>query len=151
MILLYRSKLSSWTTSYLYLFYSSFYTHTHTRLMVLFLGLPGWAGYLFVRYQKGKTNLDFTEARDSEWQWHQLDHMRVCTSLQTDYHASMSSLNFYRPDFLPAAKPTASKHWRQFYSSFLVIWSLVFIGNYFMFFIPIFHPSSSILWLIFGT
>jgi len=24
-------------------------------------------------YQKGKTNLDFTQARDSEWQWHQLD------------------------------------------------------------------------------
>jgi len=24
------------------------------------------------RYQKGKTNLDFTGARDSEWQWHQL-------------------------------------------------------------------------------
>jgi len=24
------------------------------------------------RYQKGKTNLDFTEARDSEWQWHPL-------------------------------------------------------------------------------
>jgi len=24
------------------------------------------------RYQKGKTNLDFTEARDTEWQWHQL-------------------------------------------------------------------------------
>jgi len=23
------------------------------------------------RYQKGKTNLDFTEVRDSEWQWHQ--------------------------------------------------------------------------------
>ena len=23
------------------------------------------------RYQKGKTSLDFTEARDSEWQWHQ--------------------------------------------------------------------------------
>jgi len=22
------------------------------------------------RYQKGKTNLDFSEARDSEWQWH---------------------------------------------------------------------------------
>jgi len=26
------------------------------------------------RYQKDKTNLDFTEARDSEWQWHQLGH-----------------------------------------------------------------------------
>jgi len=35
------------------------------------------------QYQKGKTNLDFTEARDSEWQWHQLDHMQVCTLLQT--------------------------------------------------------------------
>ena len=39
------------------------------------------------RYQKGKTNLDFTEAIDSEWQWHQLGHMQVCTSLQTDNHA----------------------------------------------------------------
>jgi len=36
----------------------------------------------------GKANLDFTEARDSEWQWHQLGHMQVCTSLQTDNHAS---------------------------------------------------------------
>jgi len=26
------------------------------------------------QYRKGKTNLDFTEARDSEWQWHQLGH-----------------------------------------------------------------------------
>jgi len=26
-------------------------------------------------YQKGKTNVDFTEARDSEWQWHQLGYM----------------------------------------------------------------------------
>jgi len=25
------------------------------------------------QYQKGKTNLDFIEARDSEWQWHELD------------------------------------------------------------------------------
>ena len=40
------------------------------------------------RYQKGKTNLDFTEARDSEWQWHQLGHMQVCTALQTDNHAN---------------------------------------------------------------
>ena len=40
------------------------------------------------RYQKGKTNLDFTEARVSEWQWHQLGHMQVCTLLQTDNHAS---------------------------------------------------------------
>ena len=46
------------------------------------------------RYQKGKTNLDFTEARGSEWQWHQLGHVQVCTSLQTDNHASTPPLSF---------------------------------------------------------
>jgi len=46
------------------------------------------------RYQKGKTNLDSTEARDSEWQWHQLGHMQVCTLPQTDNHASTSLLSF---------------------------------------------------------
>jgi len=29
------------------------------------------------RYQRGKTSLDFTEASDSEWQWHQLGRMQV--------------------------------------------------------------------------
>jgi len=47
------------------------------------------------RYQKGKTNLDFTDARDSEWQWHQLGHTQVCTSLQTDNHASTPPLSFF--------------------------------------------------------
>jgi len=31
------------------------------------------------QYQKGKTNLDLNEARDSEWQWNPLGHMQVCT------------------------------------------------------------------------
>jgi len=55
------------------------------------------------RYKKGKTNLDFTEARDSEWQWHQLGHMQVCTSLQTDNHVNTSPLKFFtgRMPFLP--------------------------------------------------
>jgi len=54
-------------------------------------------------YHKGKTNLDFTGARDSEWQWHQLSHMQVCISLQTDNHASTSLLKFFtgRMPFLP--------------------------------------------------
>ena len=57
---------------------------------------------LVSRYQKGKTNLDFTEAIDSEWQWHQLDHMQVCTLLQTDNHASTPPLDFTgRLPFLP--------------------------------------------------
>jgi len=55
------------------------------------------------RYQKGKTNLDFTEARDSEWQWHQLGNMQVCTLLQTGNHASTPPLSFFtrRMPFLP--------------------------------------------------
>jgi len=63
------------------------------------------------RYQKGKIDLDFTEARDSEWQCHQLGHMQVCTSLQTTTPAPHHSV-FYRPDALPATQPTASKHWQ---------------------------------------
>jgi len=47
------------------------------------------------QYQKGKTNLDFTEARDSEWHWHQLGHMQVCTSLKTDKNASTPPLKFF--------------------------------------------------------
>jgi len=43
-------------------------------------------------YLKGKTNLDFSEARESEWMWHQLGHMQICTSPQTD--ASTQPLNF---------------------------------------------------------
>ena len=65
------------------------------------------------RYQKGKTNLDFTEARDSEWQWHQLGHMQSAPrSRQITTPASHHSV-FYRPDALPAAQSTVSKHWRK--------------------------------------
>jgi len=57
------------------------------------------------RYQKGKTKLDFAEARDSEWQWHQLGHMmQVCTLFQTDNHTSTSvTTQFFtgRMPFLP--------------------------------------------------
>ena len=81
------------------------HTHTHTHT---FNG-PLSGTTRVSRYQKGKTNLDFNEARNSEWQWHQLSHMQVCTLLQTDNHASTSPLSFYRQDTLPAALPTASK------------------------------------------
>ena len=66
------------------------HTHTHTRP---FNG-PFSGTTRVSRYQKGKTNLDFAEARDNEWQWHQLGHMQVCISLQTDNHASTSPLSF---------------------------------------------------------
>ena len=59
------------------------------------------------RYQKGETNLDFTEARDSDWQWHQLGHLQVCTSLQTDNHASTPPLSFLQAG-CPSCRPTNS-------------------------------------------
>ena len=59
------------------------------------------------RYQKGKTILDFTEARDSEWQWHQLDNMQVCTLLQADNHASTPPLSFLQAG-CPSCRPTNS-------------------------------------------
>jgi len=52
------------------------------------------------QYQNGKTNLEFTEARDSEWQWHHLGHMQGCTSLQTDNHATTQFFAGRMP-FLP--------------------------------------------------
>ena len=76
-------------------------THTHPFNSPL-------AGTIRVsRYQKGKTNLDFTEARDSEWQWHQLGHMQVCTSLQVDNHASTPPLSFLQAR-CPSCHPTNS-------------------------------------------
>jgi len=59
------------------------------------------------QYQKGKTNLDFTQARDSEWQWHQLGRMQVCTLLQTDSHASTPPLIFLQAG-CPSCRPTNS-------------------------------------------
>jgi len=59
------------------------------------------------RYQKCTTNLDFTEARDIEWQCHQLGHMQVCTSLRTDNHASTPPLSFLQAG-CPSCRPTNS-------------------------------------------
>jgi len=59
------------------------------------------------QYQKGKTNLDFTEASDSDWQWNPLGHMQVCTSLQTHNHARTSLLSFLQAG-CPSCRPTNS-------------------------------------------
>ena len=71
---------------------SHYPTHTYTHTRTHPFNGP-FSGTTWVsRYQKGKTNLDFTEARDSKW--HQLGHMQVCISLQTDNHASTPPLIF---------------------------------------------------------
>jgi len=87
------------------------HTHTHTHP---FNG-PLSRTTRVSGYQKGKTNLDFTEARDSEWQWHQLGHMQVCTSLQTDNHASTPPLSFLQAG-CPSWRPTNSVKARKEYS-----------------------------------
>jgi len=78
-------------------------THTHTHP---FNG-PVSGTTRVSRYQKGKTNLDFTEARDSERKWHQLGHMQVCNLLQTDNHANTSPLSFLQAG-CPSCRPTNS-------------------------------------------
>ena len=80
-----------------------FTEHTHTHPFNGPLSRTAWVSW----YQKGKTNVDFTEARDSEWQWHQLSHMQVCISLQTDNHASTPPLSFLQAG-CPSCRPTNS-------------------------------------------
>jgi len=75
--------------------------HAHIlRPSELCLGLPGWAST--------RTNLDFTEAKDSEWQWHQPGHMQICTLPRQITSPAPHHSVFYA---LPAAQSTASKHW----------------------------------------
>jgi len=61
------------------------------------------------RYQKGKTNLDFTEARVAVASAGPYASLHL--SLQKDNYTSTRPLSFYRPDTLPATQPTA-KNWK---------------------------------------
>jgi len=78
------------------------HTFTHTRLTALCPGLPGWAGT-----RKVKPTWILLKQRDSEWQWHQLGRMQVCTSLQTDDHASTPLLSFLQAG-CSSCRPTNS-------------------------------------------
>jgi len=84
-------------------------THTtHTGLTALFLGLPRWAGTRKVKpiwiLLKQQT------VSGSGIIWAICKSAPRCRQISTP--ASHHSF-FYRPDALPAAQPTASKHWRQ--------------------------------------
>ena len=81
------------------------HAHTHTYTHPFNGPLSGTTQ--LSQYQKGKTNLDFTEARDSEWQRHQLGRMQVCTSLQTDNHTSTPPLSFLQAG-CPSCRPSNS-------------------------------------------
>jgi len=73
------------------------YYYYYNRFMALWIlsRTTGWAGTRKVKP---------IWARDSEWQWHQLGHMQICTSSQTHNHTSIPPLSFCRPDALPATQ-----------------------------------------------
>ena len=100
-------KHSATHTTFLLTLCARTHARTHTRARAFNVPFSGTTRVS--RQQKGKTNLDFTEARDSGWQWHQLGRMQVCTSLQTITPAPHHSV-FYRPDALPATQQTAWNH-----------------------------------------
>jgi len=78
---------------------------THTRLTALYPEYPGQP------VPESKTNLDFTEARDSEW--HSIS-WAICKSAPHSRQTTMPAPHhsvFYRPDALPAAQLTVPKHW----------------------------------------
>jgi len=85
---------------------------THTRLMALFLGLPGWASTWKVKPIWTLLNQETVSGSGISWD--------VCKSAPHTRQITMPAPHrsvFYRPDALPAAQTTVSKHWRQHYCS----------------------------------
>jgi len=88
-------------------------TNTHMVVLMLFWNLSGTtqvSRYQKGKNQEGKTNLDLLEdtVNGSGICW----AIYASLHLIPDNHANIPPLSFYRPDALPAAQPTASKHWR---------------------------------------
>ena len=81
--------------------------HTHTVLMALCLGLPGWTGtrkvkpiWIFLKQQRVSGSGIHWAIRKSAPRSRQI-------TMPATHHSV-----FYRPDALPTAQSTASKHWR---------------------------------------
>ena len=77
------------------------HAHTHTPFTAL---LDSVWDYLGERAPEREKQCGLTGARDSEWQWHQLGHMQICTLIQTHNHASIPPLSFFTGwmPFLPS-------------------------------------------------
>jgi len=83
-------------------------THTHNRFTAVFPGPPGWA-------DARRELLDFMVQGKINRGKH-TDHPDGRHSIRTNQYPPPPSPHFfYRPDALPAAQPTVSKHWRQFW------------------------------------
>jgi len=99
-----QSNLSKWM-SLKWITHLHTHTHTHTRLVALFLGLPRSAGTRKVKPIWILLKQETVSGSGISW--------AVCKSATRSRQITMPSPHhsiFYRPDALPAAQPTASKH-----------------------------------------
>ena len=98
-------------------------THTHTRLTALCPGLPGWAGTRKVKAIWILLEQDTVSGSGTSWticksapRSRQITtSWTICKSAPRSRQITTPAPHrsvFYRPDALPAAQPTASKHWR---------------------------------------
>ena len=84
------------------------HTHTHTpRLTALCPGLPRWAGTRKVKPIWILLEQDTVNGSGISWAICKSTHRSRQTTMPAPHHSV-----FIRPDALPAAQPTASKHWR---------------------------------------
>ena len=82
-------------------------THTHTCLTALFPRLPKWAGTRKVKLLWILLKQETVSGSGISW--------AICKSAPRSRQITAPAPHhsvFYRPDALPAAQPTASKHWR---------------------------------------
>ena len=84
---------------------SQIHTHTHTRLTALCPRLPGWASTRKVKPTWILLKQDTVSGSEIRWA---ISKSAPC-SRQITTPAPHRSV-FYRPDALPAARPTVSKH-----------------------------------------
>ena len=86
-------------------------THVHTPHVSLWTlsRITGWASSRKVKpiwiLLKQETVIVVIVVRNSEWQWHQLGHMQICTLLQIDNLASTTPLSFLQAG-CPSCRPT---------------------------------------------
>ena len=84
------------------------HTHTHTHLTALFPGLPRWAGTRKVKPIWILLKQETVSGSGIRWAICKLAPCSRQTTTPAPHHSV-----FYRPDALPAAQPTVSKHWRK--------------------------------------
>jgi len=87
--------------------YRNTHTHTHTCLTALYPGLPSWAGTRKAKLIWILLKQETLSGSGISW--------AICKSAPSSRQITMPAPHhsvFYRSDALPAAQPTASKHWR---------------------------------------